>query len=64
MTSNKIPLVHLSIRIPREDYDVLLVMAREGGRNLTQEVRRAIKVQIAKHRQLKSLGKPAAPSAP
>jgi len=58
MTSQKIPLTHLSIRIPTEDYDALVVMAREGERNLTQETRKAIKAHISKQRQLRSLGKP------
>lgn len=64
MTSPKGPLIHLSIRIPTEDYDALVIMAREGERNLTQETRRAIKAHINKHRQLRSLGKQSGPNTP
>ncbi len=47
----------VSIRLEEADREALLEIAASGDRTLTQEIRRAIKTHIQKHKQLRSLGK-------
>lgn len=55
--NNKPQTTPLSVRIETSDYEEMEKIAKEGERTLSQEVRRAIKVHIAKQKQLRSLSK-------
>ena len=56
-TAEKSKTAPIPTRHDEDDVEYLKIMAAESGRTLSQEVRRAVKSHIQKHKQMRSLGK-------